>query len=129
MSTLTHQQGADGSIEMKFGKKKDPITIYETREVKINAELVEIEPKSCTICIEDFTVGESANQLNCGHMFHLYCYWLLVLSQLPSTVPRQKFSEIGNYQHQQRITYNLQNRERATCYLVYEERIFWSTLP
>ena len=68
------QQTNAGSIEMEYPIKKDPIMMDRIREVNITEKLMKIEPKSCSICIEDFTVGESANHLNCGHMFHLYCF-------------------------------------------------------
>ena len=31
------------------------------------------EPSSCTICLEDFEEGETVNETNCKHMFHLQC--------------------------------------------------------
>ena len=116
MPTLTHQQGADGSIELKYPKKKDSMTIYEIREVKINEELMKKEPKTCSICIEDFIVGESANQLNCGHIFHLCCFrpWNAHHWSCPNC--RQQFrdknlvkSETTNINNELRTIYKIVN--------------------
>lgn len=54
--------------------KKQPIIYNETSS-----------PRSCSICLDDFSEGMSLVQLECGHMYHLKCIddWLIRQSSCP----------------------------------------------
>ena len=121
MPTLPHEPSATASsIKMECPKKRDPITIYNIREVKITEELIKKE-HTCTICIDDFTVGESANQLNCGHTFHLYCFrpWNVRHWSCPNC--RQQFRDENLVKSE---TTNI-NTELRTLYKMVDGQPVW----
>ncbi len=40
------------------------------------------EPSSCTICLEDFEEGETVNETNCGHTYHIKCMETLINNKI-----------------------------------------------
>lgn len=57
--------------------------VDELPTVKISEEQVTKQGLQCTVCMEDFLIGESARQLPCEHTFHQDCIipWLAIVSK------------------------------------------------
>ena len=53
---------------------------------KVKEGSPEIDEGCCSICLEDYRLGERVNKLVCGHVFHRECLirWLLVNSRCPN---------------------------------------------
>lgn len=70
----------DGSNSGPPPMPKDQVDGLPT--VKISDEQVKTSNLQCTVCMEDFQVGDSARQLPCEHFFHQDCIlpWLNLVS-------------------------------------------------
>ena len=48
--------------------------IIITKNVKINEYILnEDNNEKCSICLEDFNIGDTLNELNCNHFYHKEC--------------------------------------------------------
>lgn len=67
--------------------------------VKISDEQVKNTNLQCTVCMDDFQVGDSARQLPCEHFFHQDCIlpWLKVHASCP--ICRKTFATGANAAH------------------------------
>lgn len=81
----------DGSNSGPPPMPKDQIQGLST--VEISDEQVKSNNLQCTVCMEDFQVGDSARQLPCEHFFHEDCIlpWLQLVS-LERNLTFKKFS-------------------------------------
>merc|ERR1712151_714 len=80
-------EGLVETIDQGNGVPPTSASALETiPKVKITAQdLEESQNCHCTVCIEDFVLGEEALRLPCGHLFHEHCIktWLQKHSQCP----------------------------------------------
>lgn len=62
----------------------NPVVINKIPVVRITADLLKII-QSCTICQEDFKIGEVSKMLNCEHFYHENCLvpWLQAKNTCP----------------------------------------------
>lgn len=84
----------DGSNSGPPPMPKDQIKKLST--VKISDEQVKSSNLQCTVCMEDFQVGDSARQLPCEHFFHQDCIlpWLTLHASCP--ICRKTFATGAN---------------------------------
>jgi len=80
-------EGLVETIDQGNGVPPTSASALETLpKIKITAQdLEESQNCHCTVCIEDFVLGEEALRLPCGHLFHEHCIktWLQKHSQCP----------------------------------------------
>lgn len=65
--------------------------IKKTEKIRITREDTLQDQNACSICLQDFLVGEKAIRLvQCQHMFHQMCIWKWVLGKRTCPLCRRK---------------------------------------
>ncbi len=73
-SLLSSQQNsghAGAPPASKEAVKRLPVFKVEARHCRKNGD--KLEPPTCAVCCNDLAIGQTAQQLPCGHMFHPEC--------------------------------------------------------
>ncbi|KAF7559896.1 hypothetical protein G7046_g4257 [Stylonectria norvegica] len=81
-SVLTEQQQRPGTAAVKATDQDAVSSVARTSQAADGADKTEEEHLGCSICTEDFKVGEDVRVLPCHHQFHPVCIdpWLINVS-------------------------------------------------
>lgn len=100
----------DGTGPPPLAKNK----IAEIPKVPVTEEQVDSKLQ-CSVCWEDFTLGETVRKLPCVHIYHENCIvpWLELHGTCP--VCRQSLSSDSHEEHQQSAVTDVANSLRKYC--------------